>query len=275
MTEPPPPTSHALSFGSVADAYDRARPGYPPEAARWLTGATPVRVLELGAGTGRLTADLVGLGHRVLATDPLEEMLQHLAGRLPSVPAARAVAEQIPVPSRSVDVVVSAQAFHWFDLERALPEIARVLRPGGEIALAWNERDERIPWVKRLGEVIGTQEQSTDPTHDLIRSTLFGYVETASFRFWQPLDRALLHDLIRSRSHIAVMTETERQRVLRRADALYDEYGRGADGMLLPYRTHCFKAVVRPQPEPAPAPGRRTTPPPGDDDTDALLIDFQ
>jgi SAM-dependent methyltransferase len=275
MTEPPPPTSHALSFGSVAAAYDRARPGYPPEAARWLTGGTPARVLELGAGTGRLTVDLAGLGHRVLATDPLEAMLRHLADRLPSVPVARAVAEQIPLPSRSVDVVVSAQAFHWFDLERALPEIARVLRPGGEIALVWNERDERIPWVKRLGEVIGTSEQSIDPTHDLIGSALFGYVETASFRFWQPLDRGLLHDLVRSRSHIAVMTETERERVLRRADALYDDYGRGADGMLLPYRTHCFKAVVRPQPEPEPAPGRRMTPPPGDDDTDALLIDFQ
>lgn len=275
MTEPPPPTSPALSFGAVADAYDRARPGYPPEAARWLAGTTPARVLELGAGTGRLTADLVGLGHHVLATDPLGEMLRHLTARLPDVMAARAVAERIPLPSRSADLVVSAQAFHWFDLERALPEIARVLRPGGEIALVWNERDERIPWVKRLGDVLGNQEQNTDPTHDLIRSALFGYVEATSFRFWQPLDRELLHDLIRSRSNIAVMTETERQRVLRQADALYDEYGRGADGMLLPYRTHCFKAVVRPLPEPEPAPGSRITPPPGDDDTDALLIDFQ
>jgi SAM-dependent methyltransferase len=202
-------------------------------------------------------------------------MLRRLSARLPSVPAALAVAEQIPLPARSVDVVVSAQAFHWFDLERALPEIARVLRPRGEIALVWNERDERIPWVKRLGDVLGNQVQNTDPTHDLIRSGLFGYVETASFRFWQPLDRELLHDLVRSRSNIAMMTETERQRVLRQADTLYDDYGRGADGMLLPYRTRCFKAVVRPQPEPESAPGRTTTPPPGDDDTDALLIDFQ
>jgi SAM-dependent methyltransferase len=275
MTEPPPPTSPALSFGSVAAAYDRARPGYPPEAAAWLAGTTPARVLELGAGTGLLTADLAALGHRVLATDPLAPMLRHLAARVPGVPVAQARAEQIPLPSRSVDRVVSAQAFHWFDLERALPEIARVLRPGGEIALVWNERDARIPWVKRLGDVLGNQEQNTDPTHDLIRSGLFGYVETASFRFWQPLDRELLHDLIRSRSNIAMMAETERQRVLRKADALYDDYGRGADGMLLPYRTLCFKAVVRPQPDPEPAPGRAMTPPPGDDDTDALLIDFQ
>jgi SAM-dependent methyltransferase len=274
MTEPPPPTSHALSFGTVADAYDRARPGYPPEAARWLAGERGVRVLELGAGTGRLTSDLVALGHAVLATDPLAPMLRHLAARLPAVPAAQAVAERIPLPARSVDVVVSAQAFHWFDLPRALPEIARVLRPGGEIALVWNERDERIPWVRKLGRLIGSQEQlrSSAP---LVTSPLFGFVEDAQFRFWQPLDRELLHDLVRSRSNIAMMTETERQRVLRQADTLYDEYGRGADGMLLPYRTRCYKAVVRPQPEPEPAPGRSMTPPPGDDDTDALLIDFQ
>lgn len=275
MTEPPQPTSPALSFGRVADAYDRARPRYPVEAARWLAGDHPVRVLELGAGTGLLTADLVGLGHDVLATDPLEQMLRRLTERLPGTPAALAVAEAIPLPSRSVDVVVSAQAFHWFDLERALPEIARVLRPGGEVALVWNERDARIPWVRRLGDVLGDQEQSTDPTHDLIRSGLFGYVETASFRFWQPLDRGRLHDLIRSRSNIAMMTDTERQRVLKKADALYDEYGRGADGMLLPYRTNCFKAVVRPQADPEPGPGRSSVAPPTDDDTDALLIDFQ
>ena len=266
MSEPPQPTSPALSFGGVADAYDRSRPGYPAEAAAWLAGGAPARVLELGAGTGLLTTDLVALGHDVLATDPLEPMLRHLSTRLPGVRTAIASAEQIPLPSRSVDVVVSAQAFHWFDLERALPEVARVLRPGGEIALVWNERDARIPWVRRLGDVLGNQEQGTDPTHDLIRSNLFGYVETATFRFWQPLDRGRLHDLIRSRSNVAMMTETERERVLRKADALYDEYGRGADGMLLPYRTNCFKAVVRPQADPDPPP---------ESDTDALLIDFQ
>lgn len=275
MTEPPPPTSHALSFGTVADAYERARPGYPDDAVRWLAGDAPTRVLELGAGSGQLTAGLAALGHHVLATDPLAQMLRRLVERVPGVTAAQAVAERIPLPARSVDLVVSAQAFHWFDLDRALPEIARVLRPGGEIALVWNERDERIPWVRRLGDVIGRQDHSTDPTHDLIRSAFFGYVETASYRFWQPLDRDRLRDLVRSRSNVAVMTETERQRVLAQTDALYDEYGRGADGMLLPYRTHCFKAVVRPQPEPEPEPGRSLTPPPGDDDTDALLIDFQ
>ena len=259
----------ALSFGAVADSYERARPTYPREAAAWLVGSEHAHVLELGAGTGKLTDHLQALGHRVLATDPLEEMLRHLVGRLPGTPAVLAVAERIPMRARSVDVVLGAQAFHWFDLDRALPEIARVLRPGGHLGLVWNLRDERIPWVKRLGTIVGAQEQQNDPTHALLSSHLFGYVETATYRFWQPLDRSRLHDLVLSRSNIAVMAERERDRVLRDVDQMYEDYGRGPDGMLLPYVTHCYQAVVRP---PAVAEDRPDLPDSGD--ADALLIDF-
>jgi SAM-dependent methyltransferase len=262
----------ALSFGAVADAYDRARPTYPPEAATWLVGRAPGRVLELGAGTGKLTEQLTALGHRVVATDPLGPMLQHLVRRLPSTPACQATAERIPLRARSVDVVVSAQAFHWFDPDRALPEIARVLRPGGHLSLVWNVRDERIPWVKRLGTLIGDQDQQRDPTHALLSSHLFGYVETSAYRFWQPLDRPRLRDLVCSRSNVALMSETERERLLGKVDELYADYGRGPDGMLLPYVTHCYRAVVRP-----PAVTDDKTADARDDggDADALLIDFQ
>jgi SAM-dependent methyltransferase len=257
----------------VADAYDRARPSYPREAAAWLVGMESAQVLELGAGTGKLTEQLRALGHRVLATDPLEPMLRHLCTRVPGTPAVLAVAEAIPLRARSVDVVVGAQAFHWFDHGRALPEIARVLRPGGHLALTWNLRDERVPWVKRLGALIGTQEQENDPTHALLSSHLFGFVESATYRHWQPLDRGRLRDLVLSRSNIAVQSEPERDRVLRKVDALYEEYGRGPDGMLLPYVTHCYRAVVRAPAvveEQGPGSGKR------DDggDADSLLIDF-
>ena len=269
----------ALSFSAVSDAYDRARPSYPREAAAWLTGMPPdgaggagSRVLELGAGTGKLTEDLQALGHQVLATDPVDSMLGHLVRRLPSAHAVRAVAERIPLRARAVDTVVSGQAFHWFDVDRALPEIARVLRPGGHIALAWNLRDERIPWVKRLGALIGTPELLEDPTHTLLSSNLFGFVESTTFRFWQPLDRERLRELVTSRSNVAMMSELERERVLRKVDDLYTEFGRGHDGMLLPYVTRCYKAVVRP-----PALEREAEQPKaaGDDDPDPLLIDFQ
>jgi SAM-dependent methyltransferase len=273
------PTSRALSFGGVADAYDRARPSYPAEAAAWLVGSDYAHVLELGAGTGRLTEQLHGLGHRVIATDPLEPMLRHLVRRLPATRAVMATAERIPLRARSVDVVVGAQAFHWFDHDRALPEIARVLRPGGHLALVWNLRDERIPWVRRLGALIGTEEQQNDPTHALLSSHLFGFVESSTYRFWQPLDRPRLRDLVLSRSNIATMAESEREAVLRKVDDLYAEYGRGPDGMLLPYVTHCYRAVVRPpavvEPEPVRRPGEApASRGPDDGDDGALIIDF-
>jgi SAM-dependent methyltransferase len=267
-----------LSFGGVADAYDRARPTYPAEAATWLAGLEHAHLLELGAGTGKLTAELVRQGHKVIATDPLAAMLRHLVRHLPSTPAAVAAAERIPLGSRSVDAVIGAQCFHWWDVDRALPEVARVLRPGGHLALVWNLRDDRIPWVRRLGELIGTQEQQNDPTHALLSSNLFGFVETATFRFWQPLDRTRLHDLVLSRSNIATMNQSERERVMRKVDAMYDDYGRGADGMLLPYVTHCYKAVVRAPAVDADEPDGRSPRERRDDDggdTDALLIDFQ
>jgi len=133
----------ARSFGGVADAYDRGRPTYPREAAVWLTSEKPLSVLELGAGTGKLTEQLVALGHDVHATEPDPKMLAILDRNLPDVRLSRAPAEEIPAGDASYDVVVSAQAFHWFDPDRALPEIARVLKPHGRLSLVWNQRDER------------------------------------------------------------------------------------------------------------------------------------
>ncbi len=246
--QPSPSSSDAaLSFASVADAYDRARPSYPREAVEWLTGRTRTRVVELGAGTGKLTDRLLEVGHDVIATDPLDEMLAHLRLRHPDLSVMTAAAEAIPVATRSIDTVIAAQAFHWFDTTRALREAARVLRPEGRIALVWNRRDERIPWVRKLGAIIGDSAQETDPTDVLVSSKLFGYVEDATFRFWQPLRRTALADLVASRSNVAVMDPRARDRVLRKVDELFDEYDTGPDGLLMPYVTHCYRAVVRPR----------------------------
>ena len=159
MSDEPPTTpattDRARSFGSVAEAYDRGRPTYPAEAVAWLAGGEAKVVLELAAGTGKLTRELVDQGHAVFATEPDEAMLEVLRQRVPEVSAKVATAEEIPANDRSVDVVVVAQAFHWFDHQAALPEIARVLKPGGHVALVWNSRDERIPWVRRMGDLLG------------------------------------------------------------------------------------------------------------------------
>jgi SAM-dependent methyltransferase len=249
MDDLPPrdPRNPALSFAAVADAYDRARPSYPREAVEWLTGRGPSTVVELGAGTGKLTDRLLELDHDVLATDPLDEMLAHLRARHPDLRTATAPAEAVPVATRSVDTVVAAQAFHWFDAEKALREAARVLKSEGRIALVWNQRDARIPWVRKLNALIGSPEEEVDPTDVLVGSKLFGYVEEASFRFWQPLRRDDLRDLVASRSYVAVLEPTARDRLLRKVDELFDQYDRGPDGLLMPYVTRCYRAVVRPR----------------------------
>jgi ubiquinone/menaquinone biosynthesis C-methylase UbiE len=288
MTEQTPEEVRAArSFDQVSDAYARARPSYPREATAWLAEGTTDVVLELAAGTGKLTEQLVALGHQVIASEPSPQMLAHLSRKLPDVATLQAPAEDIPLRAASVGLVVAAQAYHWFDTERALPEIARVLRPDGAFAAVWNLRDERIPWVRRLGTLIGTQEQNNDPTADIDASGLFEEVQTATFRFWQPLDQQSLRDLVSSRSNVATMPQAQREQLLRKVDALYEEYGRGADGMLLPYLTKCYRAVVRAEAAGGPEhdnvtrsrhdPSRSQEPPVGPDrlETDELLIDFR
>ncbi|WP_340539200.1 class I SAM-dependent methyltransferase [Nocardioides sp. GXZ039] len=288
---------HARSFGAVADAYDRGRPSYPVEAVAWLVGSEPVTVLELGAGTGQLTARLVAAGHEVYATEPDEAMLALLRRNLPDVQSSASGAEEIPLPDRSIDVVVAAQCFHWFDPAVALPEIARVLKPGGVFAAVWNRRDERIPWVRKLGRIIGTQEHLAEPFAAVADAAEFATVDEASFKHWQVVDRRSIQDLVLSRSNISVMSDGERERTLADLLALYDDYGRGMDGMQLPYVAACYRAVVADRPEPAPEPilesggegagaegedpmddSAHTLPriaAGADDDTGTLLIDFR
>lgn len=277
--ETPATVDRARSFGSVAEAYDRGRPTYPADAVAWLAGGEAKVVLELGAGTGKLTRELVDQGHAVFATEPDEAMLAVLRERVPEVSAKVATAEEIPANDRSVDVVVVAQAFHWFDHEKALPEIARVLKPGGHVALVWNSRDERIPWVRRMGEILGRQDLDTSSSEQVVLSDLFGFVAESSFKHWQEIDRESILDMARSRSSFAVMDEAEREDNLARVLAFYDDYGRGMDGMQIPYVTRCYRAVVVDRDE-------RTTSSPDEPsqegpvvsdgtDTDMLLIDFR
>ncbi|NDL57755.1 class I SAM-dependent methyltransferase [Phytoactinopolyspora mesophila] len=236
----------AASFSSVADVYERSRPDYPDAAVRWMTGDAPARVLDLGAGTGKLTSSLIDAGHDVVAVDPSEPMLEHLAMAMPQAEAHVGSAEAIPVADASVDVVVVAQAFHWFDHEVAVPEIARVLRPGGRLALIWNLRDASVPWVDELWTMINPDEprrieltdvEGRSPLGD---SSLFGSVEHVTFEHTQHLDQQRLVELVTSRSYVAVQSPEERAPLL---DAVRDIYDREAlaAGIVLPYITYCFR----------------------------------
>jgi SAM-dependent methyltransferase len=230
------------SFAKVADSYERGRPGYPEEAVRWLAGDAPRDVVDLGAGTGKLTRGLVALGHRVTAVEPLAEMRAELEAALLGVAALAGSAESIPLPDASVDVVTCGQAFHWFDHASALPEIARVLRTDGWLALVWNSRDDRDPWMARLSAIIGNETvQETDVFPVLESSGLFGPVEVSEFAFEQVLERDGLLDLVLSRSYCAKLLPADREPILEAVGALYDETA-GQGDVRLAYVTMCFRS---------------------------------
>jgi SAM-dependent methyltransferase len=149
-----PEHQHALSFGAIAARYDRYRPTYPSAAVLWALGERPLRVADLGAGTGILSRVLQQLGHEVIAVEPDELMRASLAQLSPGVTAVAGAAEATGLPDRSVDAVVAGQAYHWFDADRAHPEIVRVLRPGGIFAALRNDADPAIPWTVRFYEII-------------------------------------------------------------------------------------------------------------------------
>jgi SAM-dependent methyltransferase len=234
----------SLSFGSEAAAYERGRPSYPPEAIDWLLPPGARDVLDLGAGTGKLTTRLVERGLDVVAVDPIAEMLELLSSALPDTPALLGTAEQIPLPDNSVDAVLVAQAWHWFDPERAVAEVARVLRPGGRLGLVWNTRDERLGWVKDLGRIIGhendpfTEEVSLpEPFADVARR----HVEWTSY-----LTPQALIDLVASRSYCITSPAEVRTRTLDQVRELLATHPALANssGLALPYITVCIRATL-------------------------------
>lgn len=148
----------ADGFGLGADAYEQARPSYPSELVRELTAIAALgpgrSVLDLAAGTGKLTRLLEPSGARVVAVEPVAAMREKLAVACPDVEALEGTAEAIPLDDASVDLVTVGQAFHWFDAPAALAEIHRVLRPGGVVALVWNTRDRTVVWISAWDDLI-------------------------------------------------------------------------------------------------------------------------
>lgn len=158
----------ASSFGAAAAAYERGRPPYPAEAIDWLLPDGASRVLDLGAGTGKLTRLLRDRGLDVLAVEPSAGMREQLARAVPDVPLHAGSAEEIPLADGSVNAVLVAQAWHWVDLSRAVPEVARVLVPGGRLGLVWNIRDEREDWVAELGRILHDPGEHRRPDRGII-----------------------------------------------------------------------------------------------------------
>jgi len=174
-------------------------------------------------------------------------MRAQLSSALPQVEALAGSAEAIPLPDRSVDVVTVAQAWHWVDVERAVAEVARVLRPGGTLGLIWNVRDESVDWVAQLGRIMhpGTE-------HDMFSDAPpvgppFAPIERRDFTWTQALDRATVLDLVASRSYFIVLPQDERAAMLADVETLLDTHGdlAGRGGVVMPYITRCSRTVLR------------------------------
>jgi SAM-dependent methyltransferase len=234
-------------FGLAADAYRRRRPNYPQAAVDWLVDALGLRpgrtVVEVGAGTGKFTSQLVATGARIVAIEPVAEMRALFLQTVPGVEMIDAVAEALPMAAGSADAIVAAQAFHWFDTTPALAEFHRVLRPDGRLGLIWNIRDTEVDWVAAL-EAILDDYAATAPYHDDWRTRLeddpgFGPLTSAEFAHGQPLDRAGLVDRIASISFIAVLDDATRAVALDRVRQLADSHPAiaGRPVFELPYRT--------------------------------------
>ncbi|GAA5200612.1 class I SAM-dependent methyltransferase [Rugosimonospora acidiphila] len=232
----------ARSFGTAAESYDRYRPTYAPEAIVWALGERPLRVADLGAGTGILSRVLRGLGHEVVAVEPDDQMRTRLAAVSPDITALAGAAERIPLPDRSVDAVVAGQAYHWFDVDRAHPEIARVLRPGGAFAVMRNEADPATPWTVRFAEIIDGPGGDARPAPDF--GARFGPVEHAERRHEIRMTPDDLLAVATTRSPYLVADEPRRRELLDAVRRLIAEAGLGDGPFAMPYVTQVYRATV-------------------------------
>jgi ubiquinone/menaquinone biosynthesis C-methylase UbiE len=215
---------YRCSFDGVAEAYERSRPGYAPAAVEWISQRLPLgRVLDLGAGTGKLTRQLVPYALEVVAVEPGDEMRRVLQEAVPGVEALFGTAEEIPLPDESVDVVTVAQAVHWFELDVALAEMHRVLRPMGGLAIVWNERDENEPLMRAIADLLEEVRPALGEDkleEQILASPLFTSHDECSFPNAELLDADRAVEQVSSISAVSAAAPDERDRVLAELRAL-------------------------------------------------------
>jgi SAM-dependent methyltransferase len=227
--------------------YEAGRPGYPPEAAAWLAAELELRpgrvVLDLGAGTGKLTRSLLPTGAEVVAVEPVAEMRAGLPGEARALAGSAAA---IPLSDGEVHAVTVAQALHWFATGEAFAEIHRVLAPGGQLGLIWNSMDESVPWVRAVQDEVHAHAGPEVPRYgvspwraELAASGRFGPLHEAHFRHEQRLDRAGLRARVASTSYIAALNDAARATVLAHVAEIVSKR---PEPFALPYRVDAFWA---------------------------------
>jgi SAM-dependent methyltransferase len=224
------------SFGLQADLYDRLRPGYPPAALDAVLAAGAKRVADIGAGTGKLTRALAARGLTVIAVEPDEAMRSVLAARVPAADVRAGAAEALPLGDGEVDAVAFAQSWHWVDAQTAAREAARVLVPGGLLAMLWNLPDDRVPWVEQLDRMTATMAGiSRQPEAPALEG--FGPARRVDVPWHLTLRPDDLVDLTRTWSSVITLGPADRERMLAAVRDLLATHAAlaGRDEIAFPY----------------------------------------
>jgi SAM-dependent methyltransferase len=230
---------------------DPRRTPYPAAATAWMVGERRARVLDLGSGRGGFAAMVHDAGHEVFCVDRDVEVVAHLAERLGTRLHVAGQVESLPFLSCHFDVVTASQTLHRFAPGLALTEIARVLKPGGHLAVAFNTRDDTVPWVKRLTGLMRQAEPAAmsgnfglESAAALAESPYFVDLERRNFRNWVPITRAGLVTMVERQPWAAALAEDVRAELLAAVAQLYDTSARPPEPLLLPYQAACWRARV-------------------------------
>lgn len=243
--------ARSRNFGSIAELYERVRPGYPAEAVDWFLLADAhasgeLRIADVGTGTGKLTDALLGPGREVTAVDPDPGMLAVLSAKHPGVTTVTGTAEQLPFDDDSFDAVTFGQSWHWVDPPRGSAEVARILRPGGQLGLFWNIRDAREPWVAELADILGHQsadELMLEAGGPIVAEPL-EFDRVREFAWTSTIDPATLVDLAATHGFVMTASETDRQQMLDAVRALGERVADVDGRVRLPYRLYVYRFSV-------------------------------
>lgn len=248
----------ARGFEAAVERYERGRPSYPEDAVAFVVRALGIAegrdVVELGAGPGKFTELIVPTGARIVAVEPVAAMREALERNCPTVTVLDGTAERTGLTDSSADAVVAAQAFHWFDGERALPEIHRVLRPDARLGLIWNVRDEASDWSERLTAIFDRLAGGGAPRYRDLRwrdaferTHLFGPLHRQVAYHVHEVSREVFLDRVLSVSYVASAPNDERERVVAEVTDMLDTDPElaGRERIVMPYRTDVYWCVRR------------------------------
>ncbi|MFF0456598.1 class I SAM-dependent methyltransferase [Nocardia africana] len=243
MTTETPRPPRAAAFDAVAPDYEASTPPYPDRAIEWLLPQGAVAGLDLGAGTGQLARHLTARGIAAVAVEPSAGMRHAFAKVLPDIPIHAGSAEDIPLPDAAVDVVLVGHAWHSVELDRAVPEVARVLRPGGRLSLIWNVRDERVDWVRDLDRIVHRRPKHVVDSENPTVGPPFAPIERYDVEWTHTQTKAEFVETVAKRITGIAAAAAQRAEILADLERLLSDHPTlaGGDSVSVPYVARCSR----------------------------------